>query len=139
MEAVDGFPLGFVFKLKIPPLTLRAKPSSSSSSRSGPPARRIRLGIFPTLVSSKNFRIAGTALSSPKRRRTDKALAFPHPQSLSTLLQSLLFSGSHLLHLTKRWKRVCRSPLQHHQQLSLWVWPTRTKCSVTTACPDRSW
>ena len=84
--------------------TCKEKHSRPSSSKSGPPAKRIRPGIFPTLVSSRNSAIAGTALSSPKSRRTDGAP--PHPQSNLILCHSLLISGSHLLHLTNRWKRV---------------------------------
>ena len=95
-------------------------------------------GIIPTLVSRRKSSTAGVARASRKRRRSDRALGPLHSQSLSTLCQSALVSGVHLLHRMKRWCLVCLSPEPHHQHLSLGARPIRCRWGGVAACPDRS-
>ena len=111
--------------------------SSRSSSFPCTP-KRARPGIIPTLVSLRKSSTAGVARASRERRRTEGALGPPHSQSSSTLYQSRLIPGVHLLHRMK-WCLVCLSPVPHHQHLSLGAWPSRYRWGAMAVWPDRSW
>ena len=115
-----------------------SKVSRSCSSTSGPPIIRIRPGICPIRVLSRNSKTAAVARSSPGRTRMGSARGSLHSQSLSTL-HSVLIPGAHRRHLAKRWNLVCLSPFPHHQHCGEAAWPILVRCSAVAACPERSW